>query len=87
MGTYLITYDLHDASREDDLLGYIRTGTWALISESSYAVVRDDTAAKIVEDIRQIAKDQIRVYVFAITRLWNSYGTAEVNEWLYNNMH
>jgi CRISPR/Cas system-associated endoribonuclease Cas2 len=86
MGAYLITYDLHDKSKENDLLAYIRTNGYAMVSESSYVVLRDTTSGQIVSDIKRITGDRVNVYVFGIGSSWNSFGPQQINDWLSRNV-
>jgi hypothetical protein len=86
MAIYLITYDLHEKTYENELLAHIKTGPWARLTETSYAVIRDETPDAIINEIRRIAKDTITVYALSISSPWNGLGLREVNDWLSGNL-
>lgn len=72
MATCLVTYDLHDPQYEADLLKYTNTGEWALLTESTYAIVRDDDPDSIRDEISTIAHGDITLLVITIARPWAS---------------
>lgn len=81
MAAMLITYDLSDEERENDLLDYLKGIGAEMITESSYFVVTETTADKIVTEIRSKTKDKIRVYVLGVTS-WSGYGPQATNDLL-----
>ena len=87
MAIYLITYDLHEKTYENELLAHIKKGPWARLTESSYAVIRDEAPDAIITEIRRITKDTITVYALSIGSPWNGLGLKEVNDWLSRHLH
>jgi CRISPR/Cas system-associated endoribonuclease Cas2 len=65
MADYLITYDLHDRSREDDLLAYLKRKGAKLVTASSYKMTSGRSAEDIVERVKKITK-RITIYVFKL---------------------
>jgi hypothetical protein len=82
MAIYLITYELSDGAREADILAYIRATGYAMLTRSSYVVIRNNTTEQIVTDMRAMARDAIQVYVFTIAKPYFGFGQTEVNTWL-----
>ncbi len=82
MGLYLVSYDLHDASKETDLLQYLKAFGWARVTESSYAILTNKAPTDVVNDIKTITNNQTTVYVFSIIQPYGGYGSANVNDWL-----
>lgn len=65
--TYLITYDVHDDSRRQDVLDYLQDVLQAeMVTESSYLALSNETARSLVDEIKGIADDEISVYVFPV---------------------
>ena len=86
MAIYLITYDLKEPAYEQELLSYVRSAGYAMVTKSSYVVIGNKTADQIVSDIRQIANDNIYVYVFTVSNPYSGFGDTSVNNWLANNV-
>jgi hypothetical protein len=66
MAKYLLTYDLHDKSKERDLLEYLEAMGAKEVAESSYVMRHDVNALGIVEDITSITA-RITLYVVRLS--------------------
>lgn len=64
MPCYVISYDLRGARDYEDLYEAIKGyGTWAHILESTWAVVTDDSAADICDNLQQYTDNDDGVFV------------------------
>ncbi len=91
MAAYLITYDLHDKQYEKALLDYVRVGEWKQVAESSYVVIRSESADDIVTAIRKVTKSEspnkdgkfnVIVFVVTVRKPYAVFATNDVLDWL-----
>lgn len=86
---YVIAYDLHDGDAEDyeNLIAVIKSfGTWARITESTWAVVSDLKATAVRDLLLAVMKDNDRLFVLksGVEAAWHN--TRCKNEWLKKNL-
>lgn len=82
MSAFIVTYDLHDASKETALLEYLRAYSYAKVANSSYVILSQKTPDQIRDDITAITDKKITVYVFTVVRPYSGFGGTDVNDWL-----
>jgi hypothetical protein len=78
MAKYLITYDLSAEQYRSDILQYLKGSIE--VTESSYVADTSNSPAQISQRMRDIAHDQIHVYVFGLTGAYGGFGPQEVNQ-------
>lgn len=87
MAVLLVTYDLNSPGQAyTNLLGYIKTFSWAKLSESSYAIRTNESPTVVRDRIRQITDTNDNVYVITLRQPYSGWGPKEVNDWLDNNL-
>jgi hypothetical protein len=87
MAVFLVTYDLKKPGQSyDRLLEYIKTHSWARLSESSYAIRTNASTDDVYERVRTFVNANDTVYVINLTRPYNGYGPNDVNTWLEENL-
>ena len=87
MDSYIISYDIPKGSNYDELIGRIKQyGTWAHITESTWAVVSCDSASDIRDALNSFIPDGGRLIVVqsANVAAWNN--AMCTNEWLHKNI-
>ena len=87
MATYIISYDIPEGSDYDGLIGCIKKyGTWAHITQSTWAVVSEDAASSIRDNLNGFIPQGGRLIVVQTANIaaWNN--TMCTNEWLQKNI-
>lgn len=87
MASYIISYDIPKGSDYDSLISCIKQyGTWAHITESTWAIVSHDSASSIRDTLNHYIPDGGRLIVVqsANVAAWNN--TMCTNEWLQKNI-
>ena len=84
MGIYLISYDLQDPTKENDLLAYLKNAT--MTTKSAYLLSTTMTPQALVDAIKAIANNKVTVYVFTITSPYGGYGPKDANDWLARSL-
>jgi hypothetical protein len=89
MPCYLITYDVRRGDRSDyeDLYQAIKQyGIWARITESSWAIVTDQSAKEIRDALLQFMHDKDRLFVLksGVAAAWHNVMCK--NEWLRKHL-
>ena len=85
MATYIISYDLRSPGRNyEDLYERIRSyGTWAHITESTWAVMTTQTAAQVRDYVWAVMDNNDRLFVVKSGGEWGTYNLPkERNDWL-----
>jgi hypothetical protein len=85
MSVLIVTYDLNrerTGGEREGLLQYIKTHSWARLSESSYAVATDKAPATVVEEARRYLDKNDNIYVLNLKKPYSGWGPKEVNDWL-----
>ncbi|MBN2424520.1 MAG: hypothetical protein JXB44_05815 [Calditrichaceae bacterium] len=88
MACYIISYDLRKPGRNyDALYDAIRSyGTWAKVNESVWAIVTQQTAVQIRENLDKHLDSNDRIFVIksGIEAAWRN--SICKNEWLKDNL-
>lgn len=87
MASYIISYDLPEGSGYQDLIDRIKKyGTWAHITQSTWAVVTDDLASTIRDSLNQFIPEGGRLIVVKTANVAAWSNTLCTNEWLQKNI-
>ena len=88
MATYTITYDLTQPGRNyNDLYARIRSYPWAHISESSWAIVSQQTAEAVRDHLKQAIDNNDKLFVGTISAPAYWWGMdQQVSTWLQQNL-
>lgn len=89
MNTLLITYDLKKPGQDyADVVKTIKglSGTWARLSESSYAVRTGYTPSQVYSALKPYLDINDQLYVITLTRPYAGQGPTDVNNWLEQNL-
>lgn len=83
MSAYIVTYDLNKEVKRPNIVGEIKKfGSWAKLSESSYAISTSLTPAQVRDSLKPLLDSNDDLYVIKLSTPWASYGSKEVNDWL-----
>lgn len=88
MATYIITYDLRRKRDYSSLYSSIKSyGTWAKITESSWAIVTDQTAIQIRDYLSNFIDNDDRLFVakYGGTAAWRN--VIAKNEWFHQHLN
>ena len=89
MTTYIVTFEVSDASRKDVLKEKLRTyGTFCPIHDNCWAIVSDQTPVQIRDFLSGALSESDRIFVIrsGIYSAWkNSYGKKH-DEWLKDKL-
>lgn len=88
MATLIIAYDLNNEVRRPPIVEKIKQtfNSWALLSESSYAVRTDITPQQVYQILQPLLDADDGLYVITLTRPWWGQGSKEVVEWLRSGL-
>lgn len=88
MPTFLVTYDLNKETKRPPIVQRIKnaTGSWAKLSESSYAVHGNVTARSLYDYLSPLFDGNDQLYVIKLSAPWSGYGGKKVNEWLHSHL-
>jgi len=88
MAVRLITYDLNKPGQNHDkVLTKIKAyGSWARLSESSYAVETDDSPQTIFNAFKSIIDKNDTFLVITLTQPWTGRASQEVLDWLRDRL-
>lgn len=89
MAVLIITYDLNKESSGGDrekLLEYIKSHSWARLSESSYAISTNSDPSAVVARAREFLDPNDNIYVITLKRPYSGWGPKAVNEWLESKL-
>lgn len=87
MACYIISYDMAEGGDYDDLYEAIKAyGTWAHITESTWAVVSSASAKQIRDDLGDYLPDGSRLFVVksGAEAAWRN--VIGKNEWLKKHL-
>lgn len=85
MAVRLITYDLSKEPDSEDyqgLLEVIRKHAWARLSESSYAIVSDETPSTIYKKLIPFIDENDSLLVLTLELPYQGQHSKEVVDWL-----
>jgi hypothetical protein len=87
MAVLLVTYDLKKPGQDySDLLNAIKGYAWAKLSESSYAIITDNSPSTIYSELRTFIDVNDHIYIINLKRPHYGYGPKDVNDWLGLNL-
>jgi hypothetical protein len=88
MQTLLVTYDLNKSGQDyTDFHKVIKSyGTWARLSESSYAILTAESPTEVYNRLSPYMDKNDTTYVIGLHRPWMGYGPTAVNDWLEKNL-
>ena len=83
----IITYDLNKETKRPPIVKEIKEiGTWAKLSESSYAVNTTLSVDQVFEKLKPMIDSNDNLYIITLKKPHSGYGPKEVNEWLDKNL-
>lgn len=84
MYVYLITYDLNSPGQKHaQVLEKIKAyGTYAPLSESSYAIATESSASTVYQAFKPLIDDNDRLLVIPMHQPYDGYHRKDVIEWL-----
>lgn len=88
MAVFLVTYDLNNEVSRPKIVKHLKDkfGTWARLSESSYAIKTDLSADDVFAHFRPMLDGDDQLYVITLKRPYSGRGPQDVNDWLANNL-
>lgn len=87
MATLLITYDLNKETKRPQILKDIRSfDSWAILSESSYAVNTHLSPTQVYDFLSKHLDSNDNCYVIRLGRPYDGQGPKKVNDWLADNL-
>lgn len=87
--TFIISYDLEDASDEEykELYEYFKSyGTWAHVTESTWAIVTEKRAKEVRDKIVEIVPAESRIFVVKSGSIAAWRNVICRSEWLKKNL-
>jgi len=84
--TFIISYDLHDGNYEELINAIKSYGTWAHITESTWAIVTSKEATEVRDDLNEHLPEGSRLLVVksGSVAAWNHVICS--NKWLKKNL-
>ena len=87
MATYLISYDLAEGGDYETLIAAIKSyGTWAHITESTWAVSTDKTATEVRDHLVGLMTKGSKIFVLKSASVGAWRNVICSNEWLKKNL-
>ncbi|MDX9860543.1 MAG: hypothetical protein RBS99_06455 [Rhodospirillales bacterium] len=88
MAFLLVTYDLNKETKRPNIVGAIKeiSGSWAKLSESSYAVQTEQTPKTVYDGLKQFIDSNDNLYVINLRKPYYGQGPKDVNDWLESNL-
>lgn len=62
------------------------TYAYAKLSESSYALLTDETPTALYNKLKALIDSNDHIYIINLKRPYTGYGPKEVNDWLEKNL-
>lgn len=89
MTTYIVTFEVSDASKKSDLKGKLKQyGGYCAIHDNCWAIVSDQNPSKIRDSLSEFLSDADRMFIIrsGTSAAWiNSYG-KQYDEWLKDKL-
>ncbi len=83
----IITYDLNKETTRPPIVKEIKDiGSWAKLSESSYAVDTSLSVGQVFDKLKPLIDSNDNLYIITLKKPWTGYGPKDVNEWLDKNL-
>ena len=87
MASLLVTYDLNQETKRPNILEDVKSfGSWAMLSESSYAIKTSSTPKQVYEKLSKHLDSNDNCYVISLSKPFWGQGPKEVNDWLANQL-
>lgn len=88
MAVFLVTYDLNNEDVRPKIVKHLKAafGTWARLSESSYAIKTDGSASDVFRHFEPLLDGDDQLYVISLKKPYAGQGSSQVNDWLANNL-
>jgi hypothetical protein len=88
MATYVVTYDLNDEDNRPNITKHLKDGygTWAKLSESSYAISTTDEPSTVYDYMLPMLDSNDALYVITLKRPYFGQGSEAVNDWLSDEL-
>jgi GH43 family beta-xylosidase len=87
MAVYIVTYDLNKELHRPKIVEAIKTyGSWAKLSESSYAIQTNLTPEQVYNHLKPMIDGNDNIYIISLRHPWTGFGKKDVNEWLANRL-
>ena len=85
--TYIISYDMAGEGNYDTLINHIKSyGTWAHITESTWAVVSQKSATEIRDEVKKHLNNGSRLIVVKSANVAAWSNVLCTNKWLKENI-
>jgi hypothetical protein len=87
LAVYIVTYDLNKEVIRPKIVDAIKKyGSWAMLSESSYAIATAQTAETVYDGLSPLLDNNDQLYVITLKRPYYGQGAKEVNDWLASQL-
>lgn len=87
MAVLLFTYDLHKPKKDyEKLYELIKSNGYAKLSESSYAIITEDSASEYYDKVKPLVDSDDRFYIIPLGKPYAGYGPKKINGWLEENL-
>jgi len=88
MTAYVVSYDLNREIVRPKIVKELKDAvtSWALLSESSYAVTSALTSEGLYNKLKHLLDDNDQIYIIPLKKPWFGFGPTEVNDWLDSNL-
>lgn len=87
MAVYLVAYDLNKETSRPPIVKAIKEyGTWAKLSESSYAISTSKTPAQVYSGLSSLLDSNDQLYVINLRKPYSGFGPNDINKWLEDNL-
>jgi len=87
MAALLVTYDLNRELHRPKIVDAVKTyGTWAKLSESSYAIRTELAPGDVYKHLKPMIDENDNIYIIKLSKPYFGFGPKDVNEWLENNL-
>ena len=85
MAVLLVTYDMNKEPNSEQykgLLAYIKSFSWARMSESSYAIDTQLSPEQVYAKLKPFVDDNDNILVMTLKRPYSGYNRKDVIDWL-----
>jgi hypothetical protein len=83
MPLLLVTYDpIKPGQVNSNLLDEIKSYSHVRLSESSYAIITDETPDIVCDDLKKLIAPGDNIYIINLKRPYKAYGSELISDWL-----
>lgn len=87
MPVYLVTYDLNKEANRPPIVDKVKEfGSWAMLSESSYAISTGMTPEQVHAHFKPLLDSNDTIYIISLCWPWMGVGPKRVNDWLTQSL-